>query len=96
MVSTLSQSLDLDAGTLIPELREAEELHQRNTGAAAESEQQAAGGEEEEMIEEEEEEPKHTKNGIAADNDFSDLLPVSSDSNIVLYCWENTECPLPI
>ncbi|KAK1891823.1 HEAT repeat-containing protein 3 [Dissostichus eleginoides] len=40
VVSTLSQSLDLDAGTLIPELRGAEELHQRNTDAAAESEQQ--------------------------------------------------------
>ncbi|KAI4830758.1 hypothetical protein KUCAC02_002371 [Chaenocephalus aceratus] len=74
VVSTLSRSLDLDAGTLIPELRGAEELHQRNTDAAAESEQQAAGGEEEEAMVEEEE-PKHTKNGIAADNDFSDLLP---------------------
>lgn len=74
VVSTLSRSLDLDAGTLIPELRGAEELHQRDTDAAAESEQQAAGGEEEEAMVEEEE-PKHTKNGIAADNDFSDLLP---------------------
>ncbi|KAK5873627.1 hypothetical protein PBY51_018652 [Eleginops maclovinus] len=77
VVSTLSQSLDLDAGTLIPEMLRTEDLHQRNTDAAAETEQQAAGGQMDEMIEEEEEEPKHMRNGKAAmeNTDFSDLLP---------------------
>lgn len=69
-------------GTLIPELRQAEVIRHRNTPAASDTEEQAPvvveemDGEEEE---EEEEGPKHRKNGkaVRADNDFSDLLPVS-------------------
>uniref|UniRef100_A0A8P4GED2 HEAT repeat containing 3 n=1 Tax=Dicentrarchus labrax TaxID=13489 RepID=A0A8P4GED2_DICLA len=79
VLATLSQCLDLDTGTLIPELRQAEEVRHRNTPAAPDIEEQAAGElAEEEMEEEEEEEaPKHKRNGkaVRADNDFSDLLP---------------------
>ncbi|KAL7405483.1 hypothetical protein ABVT39_001685 [Epinephelus coioides] len=81
VVATLSRCLDLDAGTLIPELRQAEEARHRNAPSAADIEDQASGGlavEEMENEEEEEEEaPKHKRNGKAArvDNDFSDLLP---------------------
>ncbi|KAM3626165.1 uncharacterized protein V6R79_023947 [Siganus canaliculatus] len=81
VVATLSQSLDLDPGTLIPELREAEEIRHKNTPATADGEEQAAGevaGGEMLMEEEEDEEaPKRKRNGKAAkaDNDFSDLLP---------------------
>uniref|UniRef100_A0A8P4KES6 HEAT repeat containing 3 n=1 Tax=Dicentrarchus labrax TaxID=13489 RepID=A0A8P4KES6_DICLA len=83
VLATLSQCLDLDTGTLIPELRQAEEVRHRNTPAAPDIEEQAAGElAEEEMEEEEEEEaPKHKRNGkaVRADNDFSDLLPVSGE-----------------
>ncbi|KAE8297354.1 HEAT repeat-containing protein 3 [Larimichthys crocea] len=80
VVATLSRCLDLDTGTLIPELRQAEVIRHRNTPAASDTEEQAPvvveemDGEEEE---EEEEGPKHRKNGkaVRADNDFSDLLP---------------------
>ncbi|CAK6958821.1 HEAT repeat-containing protein 3 [Scomber scombrus] len=78
VVATLSQCLDLDAGTLIPELRQAEEARHRNAPAATDMEDQAAVElVVEEMDEEEAEAPKHKKNGKAArvDNDFSDLLP---------------------
>ncbi|XP_053172807.1 HEAT repeat-containing protein 3 [Scomber japonicus] len=78
VVATLSQCLGLDAGTLIPELRQAEEARHRNAPAAADMEDQAAVElVVEEMDEEGEEAPKHKKNGKAArvDNDFSDLLP---------------------
>ncbi|XP_059215292.1 HEAT repeat-containing protein 3 [Centropristis striata] len=77
-VATLSQCLDLDPGTLIPELRGAEELRHKNAPAGAEHEDHAAGDlAVAEMDEEDEEEPKHKRNGKAArvDNDFSDLLP---------------------
>lgn len=80
VVATLSQCLSLDAGTLIPELRQAEEARHRNAPAATDMEDQAAVElVVEEMDEEGEEAPKHKKNGKAArvDNDFSDLLPVS-------------------
>lgn len=77
VVATLSSCLDMDAGTLIPELRQAEGL--RKTTAASDSEEQAAAAAElhEEVMEEEEEAPPNKKNGKAArtDNDFSDLLP---------------------
>ncbi|KAM9410577.1 HEAT repeat-containing protein 3 [Pholidichthys leucotaenia] len=78
VVTTLSQCLELDAGTLIPELQEAEEVRHRNGPAATDAEDQAAGElAVEEMEEEEEEAPKQRRNGKAAmvDNDFSDLLP---------------------
>lgn len=76
VVATLSQCLDLDSGTLIPELRQAEEVRNRNTPAKPDTENQAAGHLAEEEMDEEEL-PKHKKNGKAArvDNDFSDLLP---------------------
>ncbi|XP_036952045.1 HEAT repeat-containing protein 3 [Acanthopagrus latus] len=75
VVANLSKCLDLDSGTLIPELRQAEEVRHRNAPAAPDVEEQAV----EEMGQEEEEEeaPKHKRNGKSAkvDNDFSDLLP---------------------
>ncbi|XP_068169237.1 HEAT repeat-containing protein 3 [Antennarius striatus] len=71
VVATLSRCLDLDAGTLIPELRAAEEARYQNTQDVPETEEGAV----EEM--EEEEAPKHKKNGkaVRADDDLSDLLP---------------------
>lgn len=77
VVGSLSQCLDLDAGVLIPELRRAEEVNQRNTEHVTNVEEQAVV----QMVEEEmdeEEEPKKTKNGktVTMDTDFSDLLPV--------------------
>ncbi|XP_044027443.1 HEAT repeat-containing protein 3 isoform X1 [Siniperca chuatsi] len=77
VVATLSQCLDLDPGTLIPELRQAEEVRHRNTPAAPDIEDPAAGELAVEEMDEEEEAPKHKKNGkaVRADNDFSDLLP---------------------
>lgn len=83
VVATLSRSLDLDSGTLIPELKQAEELRVRNTPALEDAEEQAALALVEEEMDEEEEGPKHKRNGKAAktDYDFSDLLPVSG-----IYC----------
>lgn len=84
----MSRCLDLDAGTLIPELRQAEEVRHRNAPAAPDLGDQAAGElAAEEMDEEEEEAPKRKRNGKAAraDNDFSDLLPVGGVTHIVLY-----------
>lgn len=82
VVATLSQCLDLDTGTLIPELRQAEESRHRHTPAAPDTEEQAAGEPAVEELEDEEEARKHRRNGKAAkaDNDFSDLLPVSGVS----------------
>lgn len=90
VLATLSQCLDLDTGTVIPELRQAEEVRHRNAPAAPGVGDQAAGelaAEEMDEEEEEEEAPKQRRNGKAAraDNDFSDLLPVSAASHIVLY-----------
>ncbi|XP_069546482.1 HEAT repeat-containing protein 3 [Brachyistius frenatus] len=77
VVAALSQCLDLDAGTLIPELRQAEEVRLRNAPAATDTEDQAAGELAVEEMDEEEEAPKRRRNGTArkVDNDFSDLLP---------------------
>uniref|UniRef100_A0AAX7UNQ3 SYO1-like TPR repeats domain-containing protein n=1 Tax=Astatotilapia calliptera TaxID=8154 RepID=A0AAX7UNQ3_ASTCA len=77
VVATLSQCLDLDAGMLIPELRQAEELRHRNAPAVSDIEGQAPEELAEEEMIEEEEAPKQKRNGKAAkvDNDFSDLLP---------------------
>lgn len=79
VASTLAQCLDLDTATLIPELRQAEEVRHRNSPAAADTEEQVAGERVVEEMEDEEEAPTHNRNGKAAraDNDFSDLLPVS-------------------
>lgn len=78
-LAKLSQCLDMDAGTLIPELRQAEEDRHRNAPAAAGTEEQTATVLHEEVMEDDEEAPQHRRNGKAAriDNDFSDLLPVS-------------------
>lgn len=77
VLANLSQCLDMDAGTLIPELRQAEEDRHRNAPAAAGTEEQAAAELHEEVMEDEEA-PQHRRNGKARiDNDFSDLLPVS-------------------
>uniref|UniRef100_A0AAQ5YHJ6 SYO1-like TPR repeats domain-containing protein n=1 Tax=Amphiprion ocellaris TaxID=80972 RepID=A0AAQ5YHJ6_AMPOC len=75
VVATLSQCLDLDAGMLIPELRQAEEVRHRNAPAATHTEEPAAA--ELEEMDEEGEAPKQRRNGKAmkVDNDFSDLLP---------------------
>ena len=80
MVATLSQCLDLDAGVLIPELRQTEEVRYRSAPPATDEEPQAVGELAEEEMAEEEDAPKKRRNGKAApvDNDFSDLLPVSS------------------
>uniref|UniRef100_A0A669E9U4 HEAT repeat containing 3 n=1 Tax=Oreochromis niloticus TaxID=8128 RepID=A0A669E9U4_ORENI len=77
VVATLSQCLDLDAGMLIPELRQAEELRHRNAPAVSDIEGQAPEELAEEEMIEEEEASKQKRNGKAAkvDNDFSDLLP---------------------
>ncbi|XP_056227415.1 HEAT repeat-containing protein 3 [Seriola aureovittata] len=77
VVATLSQCLALDAGTLIPELRQAEEVRHRNAPAVKDIEDQAAGELAVEEMDEEEEAPKQKRNGKVAkvDNDFSDLLP---------------------
>lgn len=79
VVATLSSCLDMDAGTLIPELKQAEEDRLSKTAAASGTEEQAAAELHEEVMEDEEEAPPSKKNGKAAktDNDFSDLLPVS-------------------
>lgn len=86
VVATLSQCLDLDAGTLIPDLRQAEEERHSNAPAVTDMEDQAAGELAVEEMDEEEEAPKHKRNGKAArvDNDFSDLLPVSGISCLSL------------
>uniref|UniRef100_A0AAX7T0S3 SYO1-like TPR repeats domain-containing protein n=1 Tax=Astatotilapia calliptera TaxID=8154 RepID=A0AAX7T0S3_ASTCA len=63
VVATLSQCLDLDAGMLIPELRQAEELRHRNAPAVSDIEGQAP------------EELKRNGKAAKVDNDFSDLLP---------------------
>lgn len=87
VVATLSQCLALDTGTLIPELRQAEEVRHRNTPTAPDIEDEAAGELAVEEMDEEEEAPKHKRKGksVRADNDFSDLLPVSGISHIALY-----------
>uniref|UniRef100_A0A665VIS3 SYO1-like TPR repeats domain-containing protein n=1 Tax=Echeneis naucrates TaxID=173247 RepID=A0A665VIS3_ECHNA len=75
VVATLSQCLALDAGTIIPELRQAEEARDRNAPAVTDGEDAAAAEPAMEEMDEEEEEPKQKKNGkaVKVDNDFSDL-----------------------
>ncbi|XP_076012222.1 HEAT repeat-containing protein 3 [Genypterus blacodes] len=77
VAATLSQSLELDAGALIPELRQAEEVRHASAPATADAEEQAADVAAVEEMDEEEEAVNHKRNGKASktDNDFSDLLP---------------------
>lgn len=78
VVATLSQCLDLDAGVLIPELRQAEELRHKDAPPVSDAERRAPEEVAEEEMIEEEEAPKQKRNGkaVKVDNDFSDLLPV--------------------
>ncbi|XP_046898389.1 HEAT repeat-containing protein 3 [Hypomesus transpacificus] len=78
LVTTLSQSLELDAGTLIPELHQAETTRHATASPTADAEEQGARDMVvEEMEDAEEEEDGLRRNGKAAkiDSDFSDLLP---------------------
>ncbi|XP_062245066.1 HEAT repeat-containing protein 3 [Platichthys flesus] len=77
VVATLSKCLDLDSGTLVLELRQAEEDRHRNAPAAPDAGDQAAGELAVTEMDEEEEAPQQRRNGKALniDNDFSDLLP---------------------
>ncbi|XP_071377246.1 HEAT repeat-containing protein 3 [Centroberyx affinis] len=81
VAAILSQSLDLDAGTLIPELRRAEEARLASAPASADMEEQAAGELAAVEMDEEEGEAeggaRHKRNGksVKIDNDVSDLLP---------------------
>lgn len=81
-MATLSQCLELDAGTLIPQLRQAEVAQSATASEAGNMEDhQAAAGNMavEEMEDDEEEGVGSRRNGKATkiDKDFSDLLPVS-------------------
>uniref|UniRef100_A0A668ABR6 HEAT repeat containing 3 n=1 Tax=Myripristis murdjan TaxID=586833 RepID=A0A668ABR6_9TELE len=84
VAAILSKSLDLDAGTLIPELRQAAEARRDSAPASTDVEDQAAEDlaavEMDEEAEEAEEPVRHKRNGKALkmDNDFTDLLPVSA------------------
>lgn len=81
VVSTLSQCLDLDPGALILELKQAEESRHTNRAAPAGLEERCLGEHpEEEMDDEEEAKLKKNERVVMADNDFSDLLPVSCKS----------------
>uniref|UniRef100_A0A3Q3L055 HEAT repeat containing 3 n=1 Tax=Mastacembelus armatus TaxID=205130 RepID=A0A3Q3L055_9TELE len=77
IVATLSQCLDLDSGSLIIELRQAEEVRHRNTPPVSDIEGQAIAEIPVEEMDEEEEAPKKKQNvkAVKADNDLSDLLP---------------------
>lgn len=76
VVSTLSKCLDIDAGILIPKLRQAEEDRHLNSPPTPGVENETNDLDLEEMREEEEA-PHPKRNGEAAkiNNDISDLLP---------------------
>uniref|UniRef100_A0A8C7HS31 HEAT repeat containing 3 n=1 Tax=Oncorhynchus kisutch TaxID=8019 RepID=A0A8C7HS31_ONCKI len=78
LMATLSQCLELDAGTLIPQLRQAEVARSATASEAGNMEDhQAAAGNMavEEMDEEEGVEPRTNGKATKIDKDFSDLLP---------------------
>ncbi|XP_024274955.1 HEAT repeat-containing protein 3 [Oncorhynchus tshawytscha] len=78
LMATLSQCLELDAGTLIPQLRQAEVARSATASEAGNMEDhQAAAGNTavEEMDEEEGVEPRTNGKATKIDKDFSDLLP---------------------
>lgn len=83
LMATLSQCLELDAGTLIPQLRQAEVAQSATASEAGnmEDHQVAAGNMAvEEMDDDDEEEgvgPRTNGKATKMDKDFSDLLPVS-------------------
>lgn len=83
VVATLSQCLDLDSGTLILELKQAEETRYTNTAAPAGLGEKCLGENPvEEMDEDEAQKLKKNERAARADNDFSDLLPVSCCSKL--------------
>lgn len=75
----MSQCLDLDSGTLILELKQAEETRHTNTPAPTGLEENVVAEHPVEDIDEDNEaqRPKKIKRAVRADTDFSDLLPVS-------------------
>ncbi|XP_064838237.1 HEAT repeat-containing protein 3-like [Oncorhynchus masou masou] len=78
LMATLSQCLELDAGTLIPQLRQAEVARSATASEAGDMEDhQAAAGNMavEEMDEEEGVGPRTNGKATKIDKDFSDLLP---------------------
>nr|XP_046201621.1 HEAT repeat-containing protein 3-like isoform X1 [Oncorhynchus gorbuscha] len=78
LMATLSQCLELDAGTLIPQLRQAEVARSATASEAGDMEDhQAAAGNMavEEMDEEEGVGPRTNGKATKIDIDFSDLLP---------------------
>ncbi|KAM4602377.1 HEAT repeat-containing protein 3 isoform 2-T2 [Polymixia lowei] len=80
VAAILAQSLELDAGTLIPELRQAEETRYASAPASADTEEDHGAGNEaaEEMDEDEEEGgagQKRKGKPAKVNNDFSDFLP---------------------
>uniref|UniRef100_A0A8C6SPU8 HEAT repeat containing 3 n=1 Tax=Neogobius melanostomus TaxID=47308 RepID=A0A8C6SPU8_9GOBI len=77
VVATLSKCLDIDAGTLIPKLRHAEEDRLLNTASIPGVENETSRDINVDEMEEDEEAPNPKRNGKAAkiDNDISDLLP---------------------
>ncbi|XP_029495437.1 HEAT repeat-containing protein 3 isoform X2 [Oncorhynchus nerka] len=78
LMATLSQCLELDAGTLIPQLRQAEVARSATASEAGDMEDhQAAAGNMavEEMDEEEGVGPRTNRKATKIDKDFSDLLP---------------------
>uniref|UniRef100_A0A4W5KGL0 HEAT repeat containing 3 n=1 Tax=Hucho hucho TaxID=62062 RepID=A0A4W5KGL0_9TELE len=82
LMATLSQCLELDAGTLIPQLRQAEVTQSATDSEAGnmEDHQAAAGNMAVEEMEDDEEEgvgPRTNGKATKIDKDFSDLLPVS-------------------
>lgn len=77
VVATLSQCLDLDSGTLILELKQAEEARHTNKAAPAGLEEECLGEHPVEMDNEEEALKFEKNGGVVRADDFSDLLPVS-------------------
>uniref|UniRef100_A0A673XYC6 HEAT repeat containing 3 n=1 Tax=Salmo trutta TaxID=8032 RepID=A0A673XYC6_SALTR len=80
LMATLSQCLELDAGTLIPQLRQAEVAQSATASEAGnmEDHQAAAGNMAVEEMDDDEEEgvgPRTNGKATKIDKDFSDLLP---------------------
>lgn len=92
VVATLSCCLDLDTGALICELRQAEEARHNSTPGV---DDHAVGEVLVEEMEDEEEAPRYRRNG-KADNDFSDLLPVSMSVLVLLCIHASACCPLSV
>lgn len=97
VVATLARCLDLDSGTLIVGLKQAEETRGTHAAAPAGLEEQCLGEPPVEEMDDEEEPPKLKKSEGAAraDYDFSDLLPVNTHTHthtfkMVMNNWLNS------